>query len=250
MMERHRIRAVGVVIPARDEQDLIGGCLASVDTALAALPAGVATAVWVVVDRSTDATAAIAGRHLTARDRRGYDLNHRAATIGAVRHHGVDRVLRLLPGHPPEHVWLLHTDADTRVAPDWALAHVRYADAHASAVAGTAELDTPDRLHPTALDRYERLLADGRGARRHDHVYGANLGIRADVYDRIGGFSAYATGEDRDLVSRVARAGHRVVQPLDVRVTTSGRLTGRADGGLAGLLASLNDVAGVDGRAA
>jgi hypothetical protein len=50
------VTAVGVVVPARDEQERIGACLASVRRALAGLPADVAVAVVVVLDRCVDAT--------------------------------------------------------------------------------------------------------------------------------------------------------------------------------------------------
>lgn len=235
MSRAHAIGAVGVVIPARDEQDRIGACLAAVEDALRALPAGLATAVWVVVDRSRDATAEIVGRRFAGRDDRGYSLNRRTTTIGAVRHQGTERLLRLFPGHAPRHIWLLHTDADTRVPPDWALAQIRYARGHAHAVAGTAELDAADHLTPLARRRYERLLA-----RRPRPVYGANLGVRADTYAEVGGFAAHPAGEDHDLVRRLARAGYTIVHATDVTVTTSGRLAGRAAGGLADLLAELS----------
>lgn len=48
--------AVGVVVPARDEQQRIGACLASIRRALATVPAHVDVAVAVVLDRCADAT--------------------------------------------------------------------------------------------------------------------------------------------------------------------------------------------------
>ena len=45
------VTAVGVVVPARNEQDRITRCLASLRRALAHAPDGVATAVAVVLDR-------------------------------------------------------------------------------------------------------------------------------------------------------------------------------------------------------
>jgi hypothetical protein len=50
------VTAVGVVVPARDEQERIGRCLRSLRRALAHVPDGVDTAVAVVLDRCTDAT--------------------------------------------------------------------------------------------------------------------------------------------------------------------------------------------------
>ena len=51
------VTAVGVVVPARNEQDRIVRCLTSLRRALAEAPDGVTTAVAVVLDRCTDATA-------------------------------------------------------------------------------------------------------------------------------------------------------------------------------------------------
>ena len=50
------VTAVGVVVPARDEQERIGRCLRSLRRALDHVPDGVDTAVAVVLDRCTDAT--------------------------------------------------------------------------------------------------------------------------------------------------------------------------------------------------
>ena len=50
------VTAVGVVVPARNEQDRIARCLTSLRRALAEVPDGVTTAVAVVLDRCTDAT--------------------------------------------------------------------------------------------------------------------------------------------------------------------------------------------------
>ena len=58
--------AVGVVVPARDEQDRIARCLASLRRALAHVPDGVATAVAVVLDRCTDATPERVARRCSA----------------------------------------------------------------------------------------------------------------------------------------------------------------------------------------
>ena len=74
----------------------------------------------------------------------------------------------------------------------------------------------------------------------HHHVYGANLGVRADAYLRVGGFPADGSGEDHGLWQRLAAAGYTLVQPVGIRVRTSARLRGRADGGLAGLLRALH----------
>lgn len=218
------IGAVGVVVPARNEEDRVGACLRSV---LAAFPPGVATAVVVVLDRCTDRTA--------ERVPAGVDVltNAHPSTVGELRDRGVRHLLGRLAGHRPERTWLLSTDADTVVGPDWVTDHLRHAAAGAHAVAGLADLDG------AADPAYTRILRAGMHPDGHTHVYGANLGVRADAYLAAGGFPAEVHGEDHALVARLRAGGFRVVTALDGRVRTSGRTVGRAPGGLADLLAGL-----------
>lgn len=224
------ITAVGVVVPAHDEAQHIGACLRSV---LAALPPGLDAAVCAVLDRCTDGTA----EHVPD----GVDVirNDRAVPVGVLRDRGLRRALSRLAAHPRERVWLLSTDADTVVGPDWVRDHLRHAHTGADAVAGLADLDDPATLSPAARRAYGRLLRDGHHVDGHAHVYGANLGIRADAYLAVGGFPAPQHGEDHALAVRLRAAGFRLVTALDGRVRTSARTRGRASGGLADLLAGL-----------
>lgn len=217
--------AVGVVVPARDEEERVAACLHSV---LAALPAGVTTAVVAVLDRCTDRTA--------DRVPDGVEVltNDGAASVGELRDRGVRHLLARLATRP-DRTWLLSTDADTVVGPDWVAAHLRHAAAGAHAVAGLADLDVPTG------PAYARIVAAGLRADGHSHVYGANLGVRADAYLAAGGFPAVRHGEDHGLVERLRARGLRVVTALDGRVRTSGRTAGRAPGGLADLLAGLTE---------
>lgn len=224
------ITAVGVVVPARDEEEHIAACLGSV---LAALPAGIDAVVCAVLDRCVDRTA--------ERVPPGVETLpvSESVPVGVLRDRGVRRVLRRLSAHRPEHVWLLSTDADTTVGADWVHDHLRHADDGAHAVAGLADLDDPRTLSPAARRAYARLLRDGHLVDGHTHVYGANLGIRADAYLAVDGFPAVPNGEDHALVSRLRDGGYRLVTALDARVRTSARVEGRAAGGLADLLAGL-----------
>jgi LmbE family N-acetylglucosaminyl deacetylase len=94
-----RIDAVGVVVPAHDEQDRIGACVAAVVEALAALPDRVATTVCVVLDRCSDRTE---DRAREAARLPLVDLvpNRVRVTVGEVRNHGVARLLARLGGVP------------------------------------------------------------------------------------------------------------------------------------------------------
>jgi GT2 family glycosyltransferase len=74
----------------------------------------------------------------------------------------------------------------------------------------------------------------------HGHVHGANLGIRADLYQRLGGFDAAVVNEDVDLIRRARRHGVEIRWALDMAVRTSSRAVGRAPLGFAGHLQDLH----------
>lgn len=220
---------VGVLVPARDEEERIGSCLAAVATALAV--AGCPGRVCVVADRCRDATADVvraAGVTLL--------VNRRELPIGEIRNLAGRR---LVAGRVPDRLWLLSTDADTLVPPTWVRDHLHHAAAGAAAVAGAADLDDPHRLPADALARYTRLIAGRTGTTHHGHAYAANLGVRADAFLAVGGFPAVVAGEEHALLDRLRQAGYAVRSPNDVRVRTSARTVGRARGGLADMLAAL-----------
>lgn len=229
------ITAVGVVVPARDEAALVGACVRAVDLALRQLP--VSGAVCVVADRCGDATADLA--QAAFGEVPGVVVVSRSArTIGEVRDLGVARVRAVL-GAPPSRTLLLSTDADTRVTPGWARAHLARARQGYHAIAGTAELSDPFSTSARALSRYDDVLLSARTPEGHGSVYGANLGVRADAFDVVGGFGPRATGEDHDLWRRLGQAGFRRCFEPGAPVVTSARLAGRAPDGLAALLRTL-----------
>jgi len=161
-----------------------------------------------------------------------------------VRDGGVRRALARL-GRPGDHTWVLSTDADTRVGAGWVvdvLASARRVDA--VAVVGLAPLDRW-RGTPEGAAAYARLLAGGLRSsdpvHQHDHVYGANLAVRADAYLAVGGFPAVPHGEDQALVDRLQLSGYRLLRTAQVTVRTSGRLAARAPGGLADRLAMVEE---------
>lgn len=232
------ITAVGVIVPARDEGRSIGACLRSVLTALRALPRDVESAVCVVADRCADDTAALAAAELTGCPAGRVVHNDAAIAIGEIRDLGV---AGLAPGrHRPSTLWLLSTDADTTVAPDWALQHLRLARRGVHAVAGVARLADLSTLPAAVARRYSALLTGARRPDGHGNVYAANLGVRADAFRAVGGFGAVSTGEDHDLWRRLRLAGYRCRYAEGPQVLTSARRLGRARGGLADLLADLD----------
>jgi glycosyltransferase involved in cell wall biosynthesis len=227
--------SVAVVVPARDEAALVGGCIASV--LAARVPPGCDRWVVVVADRCTDATATLVGERLGDG---GEVLVSGAGNVGAARRVGSAAALArfVAAGRSLRSVWLLGTDADGTVPVGWIESHLRQADAGAVGVAGTVAVPSfaehPPEVAQAFADRYV-VEADGS----HAHVHGANLGVRADAYRDVGGWRPLATGEDHDLWGRLRAAGHSLISTLEAPVLTSGRRAGRAPAGFAGLLASL-----------
>ena len=234
------VGAVGVVVPAHDEEASLGACLAALRVA-AAHPdlVGVDVRVVVALDACTDGSAAVA----RTAGARCVEVGSRC--VGAARAAGADEVLRELLTAPVlrrarptdlQAVWLATTDADSRVAPDWLVRQVELADAGADAVLGVVDVDLSG-LPAAASAAYRSLY--GTPADGHRHVHGASLGVRASAYRAVGGFRPLALDEDVRLAADLRAAGATVVASPSVRVTTSARLDPRARGGFGDLLARL-----------
>jgi glycosyltransferase involved in cell wall biosynthesis len=237
------IDAVGVVVPARDEEATVQRCLRRIRRALDRLPEPVDHSVVLIADRCADRTAELAEQVFAGWPAGQVLVNTRSRPLGELRDLGVRTALGALAGHRPDRIWLLSTDADSVVDPQWALAHLRHAAAGRRAVAGAADLLGHHRLPPVVRERYRRVLHAARIPEGHGNIYGANLGVRADAYLAVGGFHPLTTGEDRDLWHRLTAAGHPACHADDARVSTSARRHGRAPHGLADLLRSLEEPA-------
>ncbi|MDP9116678.1 MAG: glycosyltransferase [Actinomycetota bacterium] len=225
------IRAVGVVIPAADEEAAIGHCLDSVAEAvhrLREVRPDVQVRTVVVLDGCTDRT-----REIVA----GYEdvgaVVCSARRAGAARRLGVEAALAHQPASLDE-MWLANTDADSTVPPDWLVEQLSEAAGGAQVVLGTV------LPQPGLMARVEQAWFDGHLLRAgHPHVHGANLGIRADVYADLGGWPNLATGEDVLLARRAAARHIRIARTARIPVLTSVRTTARAPHGFASFLGGL-----------
>ncbi len=228
---------VSVLIPARDEEDLLPRCLQSVLEARLALRGNATCDVVVAVDRSMDATYAIAQRMLGSV---GTVIRSKAGIVGVARATAARAALRRRKQRPSR-VWLANTDADCLVPPNWLSDQLELAETGVEAIAGTIDVDSfaEHDACVSALFRSTYLLhSDGT----HAHVHGANLGVRADMYLRAGGWADLHTAEDHDLWARLRANGARILSPSHVQVVTSGRRIGRAPMGFANALAAHNEV--------
>jgi cellulose synthase/poly-beta-1,6-N-acetylglucosamine synthase-like glycosyltransferase len=223
--------AVGIVIPARNEQELIAG---SIRRVLAAVRRTPLNRCWVVVvaDSCTDATADIAARLLGGH---GEVVSCRLAAVGPARRTGTNAALARFAGHPAQNIWLANTDADTEVPDHWLQQQLRWADAGFHGVAGTVRIK---HMRVDDRDISEEMMSDYlvHADGTHPHIHGANLGVRADAYQDAGGWSGLALAEEHCLWRRLRSRQWRLSSSSAFAVDTSARLEGRAPGGFAATL--------------
>jgi len=239
------IRVLDVVVPARNEEALIGACLRALLAARAALRArepAVRCRLIVALDSCTDATADVVAAF--APDVEALSLQ--VGNVGRSRSAAVD--LALCGFDRPREHWICSTDADSAVPETWLLDHLAAAREGALLALGSVRPRHTD-LAPGAYDDW--LARHATGAR---HVFGANLGVRADAYLLAGGFPSLRVGEDVALAEAVEALDPAFCSALGVHpdapvtvslphsvVLTSGRLDGRTPGGFAGYLRTLVD---------
>lgn len=234
-----------VAVPAHDEAGTIEACLVSVLVSLRqAHGSGLIAsgAVAVAAHQCSDATAALAAEVLGGQDlvRHLVQVDRRSRTVGQVRGQLVQRAQRRWPELARPYAWLLNTDADSVVPPQWAGSLISQAAAtHVDAVAGLVDLSGWD-ADEQARRHYAAILARGMRPDGHDHAYAANLAVRMGPYADVGGFPGSAHGEDRVLLDRLRRAGFTVATPMAPVVATSARMPGRAADGLGALLQRLD----------
>ena len=223
--------AVGIVIPARDEEVLLPACLDAVDEAVRALHdthPEILTRVFVVLDACRDRSAqVVAGRHDVT------TVVTQARNVGLARALGVsaaaDWATESGTAAGTAALWLANTDGDSVVPRHWLLAQVRMASEGRELVVGSVEPHPGDlTAEELALWRARHSSADG-----HEHVHGANLGFSWDAYESVGGFAPIPTHEDVELVGAMRRAAVSWIASGGIAVTTSGRRVARAPGGFA-----------------
>jgi len=160
-----------------------------------------------------------------------------ARSVGAARAAGMTEVLRLTAAADPATVWLATTDADTVVPPGWLRRQLAWAGQGWDIVLGTVTVTDWSEHPPQVPIAFEARYESG--GRRHPHVHGANLGIRASAYLAAGGFTPLRTAEDHALVAAAARAGCSVLRASDIPVRPSARRQARAPLGFGHLLRTL-----------
>jgi glucosyl-3-phosphoglycerate synthase len=232
-----RIAAV-VVIPARDEETRIAGSL----QALAAQTIGVdAFEVILVLDACRDRTGEMAVAAATRHDLALTLLTGPGLGTGPARGLGMDAACRRLHELGRPLGLIASTDADTRPAPDWLARQLMHRDRGAAVIAGRIELDP---VESEVLPASVRIQRERDAATRlrvvhrddpdaaHHHFAGASMSITAAAYRSVGGLEPRQALEDEAFAERLAEHHIPILRAPDVFVTTSARVSGRAQRGL------------------
>ncbi len=235
-----------VAVPARNEQARIGDCL----RALALQQGAHRHAILLLLNNCTDRSAELVRwlqpalpcpvhivEHSFPADRAHAGQARRLAMQHAAALTRIDGVV-------------MTTDADGIVAPDWIEANMAALDSGADVVCGRAVIDPteaaliPAHLHAddalecgygNLLDEIHALLDPDPADPwpRHSEHSGASIAVTRHLLHRVGGVPSVPLGEDRALLAALRCIDARVRHAPEVTVCVSGRLDGRAAGGMA-----------------
>jgi hypothetical protein len=234
-----RTKAVGVVMPVHNEEELLGPALGALELAFSeVMHGGIECRTAVVLDGCSDDSASIA-RHWT-RSLNRLEGPHRSVVlrgpstgVGEARKSGVATLLRKWRTLSPRNIWLATTDADSRVPSGWLAAQLEAHEFGADVWTGRVTVeDWAPYGEGTA-----QLWNEAYDAEQLP-IHGASLGFNAQMYLDAGGFASLDTGEDRALHQAILAAGGRALEDMELRVITSGRTLARAPLGFAHALSS------------
>ena len=237
---------VVVGIPVHNEAD----CIAPMLRSFAAQNTAVRFAVLLLMNNCTDATRTVVEALSPALPFPVHALTRRLgrdrANAGTARRLAMQAAARLTPLDG----FLLSTDADTVLPPNWVEANLAALRQGVDAVAGRALIDPVDetalpahmvaneervQLLTTLLDQIDWLIDPDPADPwpRHTENSGASIGVSLHAYHRVGGIPAMKLGEDRAFFEALRHEDARIRHAPEITVTVSGRLHGRAKGGMA-----------------
>jgi GT2 family glycosyltransferase len=237
-----------VAIPVRDEAERIGRCLAALSRQ--SLPAD---HIVLLLNNCTDRTAEVVKELPPAHHKLHIiecSLDESLASAGIARAMAMKHATSLVDSLPRDEAVILTTDADAEVPHNWMEANLRAIEQGADAVCGMAVIDPlealliPRHLHEDDAREvaYRRLLDETASLilpdsadpwPRHTEDSGASIAIRASMLRRVGGVPCLHSGEDRALIERLRLIDARVRHDPKISVIVSGRVEGRAQGGMA-----------------
>lgn len=213
---------IAVLIPARDEVELVQRCLSSVRIAAKdERLGGEGVVIVVAADSCIDGTEALAGSLADV------VIAGKFGNVGDARGAAASKALELGAR------WFANTDADTIVPKDWLSAQLAYG---ADAFCGIVTVVDWEGYGPGMASAFEGTESVEAG---HPHVHGANLGVSASAYCNAGGFRSAQAHEDVSLVTRLVASGASIARQPTPCVVTSARRNSRAREGFSDYLKTL-----------
>ncbi len=232
-----------VAIPVKNEEAVIRVCVAAHLTQT--LPPGI---ILLLLNNCTDLTLNICQKIQSEAANLKIvqcELPAALASAGEARRLALDHAARLAGNG-----LILTTDADALPDNNWIADNVAEIAAGADVVCGKAEIDETGRYNLTRRLEFDDMrekflhekideivaLADPDPADpwpRHQQNSGASIAVKATVLQQAGGAPHVASGEDRALIERLRLVDARIRHAPHIKVNVSGRLEGRAPGGMA-----------------
>jgi Glycosyl transferase family 2 len=228
--------AVGVCVPVHNEEDRLPGALAALDLAFRRLAVrAIDGRLAIVLDDCSDRSERVVQDW--ARGRSNVPtlvLTCGAHNVGVARQTGCLSLIQSWPASDPSEVWLATTDADSEVPADWLTHQVDCRNRNIDFWAGRIEVtDWSGRKSLTSRLWNETYRSEPAP------IHGANMGISAELFLRVGGFAPLFSGEDDALRDAVLRTGSTVCHDWRASVKTSSRRRARAPRGFAHYLDSV-----------
>jgi Glycosyl transferase family 2 len=238
-----------VAIPVCNEEAAIGPCLAAL-FAQTEPPDHILLLLNNCTDGTEDAARAMARASPSALRIVTRKLPLRQSSAGIARGLAIGLAASLAgPGGA-----VLTTDADGRVPPDWVARNLAGLRGGADFVCGMATIDPEDEraLRPELVEDdareacYTRLLDEIDSVidpnpddpwPRHTQHSGASIAFSVAALRAIGGVPRVAIGEDRALIEAALQHDARIRHDPKIDVVVSGRMVGRAAGGMAATIA-------------
>jgi Glycosyl transferase family 2 len=245
----HTITASSVAIPVRNEEAAIGPCLAAL-FAQTEPPDHILLLLNNCTDGTEDVARAMARSSPSVLRIVTRKLPPRQSSAGIARGLAIDLAAALAGPRGA----VLTTDADGRVPPDWVVRNLAGLRGGAEFVCGTATIDPEDEraLRPELVEDdarevcYTRLLDEIDSVidpnpddpwPRHTQHSGASIAFSVAALRAIGGMPRVAIGEDRALIEAALQHDARIKHDPKIDVVVSGRMVGRAEGGMAATIA-------------
>jgi len=237
---------VAVAIPARDEENHIEACLRALDQQTGAQIDHIVACVNNSIDRTAEIARSVGMLPGTSVHVLEPNFPPQQANAGHARRLAMELAANLAGDDGV----ILTTDADATVDGDWIAENLKALRAGADAVAGWVDLDAQDwadipmKLHEDdARECAYDDLCDELHARldpdpadplpRHTQHSGASIAGKAHIYALAGGMPAVPVGEDRAFFVALRHIDARIRHAPSCHVTVSGRMQGRATGGMA-----------------